>query len=156
MAKIIWSPTSLNDVDAIAEYIARDSPEHASLFIERLLEQTDRLADFPLAGRVIKEINDENSREIIYGSYRIMYLITAEEIWITGIVHGARFFAKENGKWVATTLFLALVMVESSDVIFALDSIPAIMAVTRDPFIIFTSNIFAILGIPLAINPNTL
>jgi tellurite resistance protein TerC len=66
---------------------------------------------------------------------------------ITEQLHGARFFVKENGKWVATTLFLALIMVESSDVIFALDSIPAIMAVTRDPFIIFTSNIFAILGL---------
>ena len=66
---------------------------------------------------------------------------------ITDHFHGSSFFVKENGKWVATTLFLALMMVESSDVIFALDSIPAIMAVTRDPFIIFTSNIFAILGL---------
>ncbi|MFC1849546.1 type II toxin-antitoxin system RelE/ParE family toxin [candidate division CSSED10-310 bacterium] len=90
MAKIIWSPTALTDVNAIAEYISRDSPEHASLFIERLLEQTSRLADFPHSGRVIKEINDDNSREIIYGSYRIMYLIKDDEIWITGIVHGAR------------------------------------------------------------------
>lgn len=90
MAKIIWSPTAIIDVDAIAEYISRDSPEHASLFVERLIEQTSRLADFPRAGRVIKEINNDNAREIIYGSYRIMYLIREDEIWITGIVHGAR------------------------------------------------------------------
>jgi tellurite resistance protein TerC len=60
---------------------------------------------------------------------------------------GDRFFTIENGKRLATPLFMALVLVELSDVIFALDSIPAIFAVTRDPFIVFTSNIFAIMGL---------
>jgi tellurite resistance protein TerC len=60
---------------------------------------------------------------------------------------GDRFFTLENGKRVATPLFMALVLVEFSDVIFALDSIPAIFAITRDPFIVFTSNIFAIMGL---------
>ncbi|HLK99071.1 MAG TPA: TerC family protein [Myxococcaceae bacterium] len=60
---------------------------------------------------------------------------------------GDRFFTREGGKWLATPLFMALLLVEVTDVIFALDSIPAIFAVTRDPFIVFTSNIFAILGL---------
>jgi tellurite resistance protein TerC len=60
---------------------------------------------------------------------------------------GKKFFTIENGKRLATPLFMALVLVELSDVIFALDSIPAIFAVTRDPFIVFTSNIFAIMGL---------
>lgn len=60
---------------------------------------------------------------------------------------GQRFFTIENGKRVATPLFMALVLVELSDVIFALDSIPAIFAITTDPFLVFTSNIFAILGL---------
>ena len=60
---------------------------------------------------------------------------------------GNRFFVKENGKWVATPLFLILILVESTDVIFALDSIPAIFAITQDPFIIYTSNAFAIMGL---------
>jgi len=60
---------------------------------------------------------------------------------------GQKFFTIENGKRMATPLFLALILVEVSDVIFAVDSIPAIFAVTNDPFIIFTSNIFAILGL---------
>jgi tellurite resistance protein TerC len=59
----------------------------------------------------------------------------------------AHFFTVENGKRVATPLFLALVLVEISDVIFAVDSVPAIFAITEDPFIVFTSNIFAILGL---------
>jgi len=57
------------------------------------------------------------------------------------------FFTVEDGKRVATPLFLALVLVEISDVIFAVDSVPAIFAITSDPFIVFTSNIFAILGL---------
>lgn len=62
-------------------------------------------------------------------------------------VRGDWFFKRRNGMWVASPLFLALVMVESSDVLFAIDSIPAIFAVTLDPFIVFTSNIFAIMGL---------
>jgi tellurite resistance protein TerC len=69
--------------------------------------------------------------------------------WIpsTPALHGERFFVRENGRWLATPLFMALIMVEIADVIFAVDSIPAIFAVTSDPFIVFTSNIFAILGL---------
>lgn len=57
------------------------------------------------------------------------------------------FWVRENGRWMATPLFLALLAIEFTDVVFAIDSIPAIFAVTRDPFIVFTSNIFAILGL---------
>jgi tellurite resistance protein TerC len=61
--------------------------------------------------------------------------------------NGDRFFTMENGKRLATPLFMALLLVEFTDVIFALDSIPAIFAITQDPFLVFTSNIFAILGL---------
>jgi tellurite resistance protein TerC len=65
----------------------------------------------------------------------------------TSAYHGHAFFVREGARWVATPLFLALAMIELSDVVFALDSIPAIFGVTLDPFIVFTSNIFAILGL---------
>ena len=61
--------------------------------------------------------------------------------------HGQRFWVKEAGTWVATPLFFVLVMVETTDIIFAVDSIPAIFAVTQEPFLVFTSNAFAILGL---------
>lgn len=61
--------------------------------------------------------------------------------------HGEKFFTIENGKYIATPMLLVLMMVEVSDIIFAVDSIPAIFAVTTDPFIVLTSNIFAILGL---------
>ncbi len=61
--------------------------------------------------------------------------------------HAGHFFVREGGRLAATPLLLALVAVEASDLVFAVDSIPAVFAVTRDPFIVFTSNIFAILGL---------
>jgi tellurite resistance protein TerC len=58
-----------------------------------------------------------------------------------------RFFVLENGRWAITSLFLTLIVVESSDVIFAVDSIPAVFGITREPFLVYTSNICAILGL---------
>lgn len=60
---------------------------------------------------------------------------------------GQKFFVRRNGKTYATLLMLVLVVVETTDVIFAVDSIPAIFAITKDPFIVYTSNVFAILGL---------
>ena len=66
---------------------------------------------------------------------------------MTKSYHGKHFFTVENGRRLATPLLLVLVLVEFTDLIFAVDSIPAIFGITRDPFIVFTSNIFAILGL---------
>ena len=66
---------------------------------------------------------------------------------ITAGFHGENFFVRQNGLLWATPMFLVLLLIEASDVIFAVDSIPAIFAVTTDPFIVFTSNIFAIMGL---------
>ena len=66
---------------------------------------------------------------------------------ITPQLHGNKFFVRQNGMLWATPLFLVLILVEASDVIFAVDSIPAIFAVTSDPFIVLTANLMAILGL---------
>ena len=66
---------------------------------------------------------------------------------ITDELHGEKFFVWRDGVRYATPLFLALILVEISDLIFAVDSIPAIFAITGDPFIVLTSNVFAILGL---------
>jgi tellurite resistance protein TerC len=66
---------------------------------------------------------------------------------ITPTFHGEAFFVRQKGILWATPMFLVLVLIEASDVVFAVDSIPAIFAVTTDPFIVFTSNIFAIMGL---------
>jgi tellurite resistance protein TerC len=63
-------------------------------------------------------------------------------------LHGSKFFVRSDaGKWLVTPLFLALVVVEFTDIIFAVDSVPAIFAITKEPFIVFSSNMFAILGL---------
>jgi len=70
---------------------------------------------------------------------------------VTNVYHGQRFFVRETVagalRWVATPFFVVLVLVETTDLVFAVDSIPAIFAVTKDPFIVYTSNVFAILGL---------
>ena len=66
---------------------------------------------------------------------------------ITPQFHGEQFFVRKDGLLWATPMFLVLLLIEASDVVFAVDSIPAIFAVTTDPFIVFTSNIFAIMGL---------
>jgi tellurite resistance protein TerC len=65
----------------------------------------------------------------------------------TSEYHGQKFWVRKAGKWVATPLFTVLVLVETTDIVFAVDSIPAIFAVTQEPFLVFTSNAFAILGL---------
>lgn len=73
--------------------------------------------------------------------------LTQKFLRVTPQYEGSRFFVKRDGLRYATPLFLALMVVEFTDVIFAIDSIPAVLGITQDPFIVFTSNVFAILGL---------
>src|SRR4030067_764170 len=66
---------------------------------------------------------------------------------VTPEYNQSRFFVRLEGRWFATPLFVVLLVVETTDLIFAVDSIPAILAITQDPFIVYTSNVFAILGL---------
>ncbi len=66
---------------------------------------------------------------------------------VTSYLHEGNFFIRQDGKRFATPLFLVLLLIESTDLIFAVDSIPAILAITQDQFIVYTSNVFAILGL---------
>ncbi len=66
---------------------------------------------------------------------------------VTTTYHGDRFFTRENSVRVATPMFLVLVVLNVTDILFAVDSIPAVFAITRDPFIVYTSNVFAVLGL---------
>ncbi len=76
-----------------------------------------------------------------------LFRLTRTMFPLTDEINSQRFFTKLNGKTAITPLFLVLILVESSDVLFAIDSIPAVFAVTHDPFLVFTSNVFAILGL---------
>lgn len=87
-----------------------------------------------------KEEEFEPERNPVLKLFRRYFRVTPD-------FHEDRFFLMRNGAWSATPLFIVLLLIESSDLIFAMDSIPAVLAVTTDPFIVYTSNIFAILGL---------
>ncbi len=80
------------------------------------------------------------------GEGRVLAFVR-DHLRVTRRLHGHHFFAVEDGRRVATPLLLALVVVEVCDVLFATDSIPAVFAVTREPFIVYSSNVFAVLGL---------
>ena len=85
-----------------------------------------------------KEIHPE--RNVVLRAFRRLMPVSAR-------THEGQFFVRDGGVWMATPLFVVLLVVETTDVIFAVDSIPAILAITKDPFIVYTSNVFAILGL---------
>ncbi|MBU5615014.1 TerC family protein [Geomonas azotofigens] len=85
--------------------------------------------------------------EEVHPEHNPLVRLVRRFIPITKRALGDRFFIRRRGIWAATPLFLTLVVVESSDVIFAVDSIPAVLAVTHDPFIVYSSNVFAIMGL---------
>ncbi len=76
-----------------------------------------------------------------------IYRFLRGRAWISGSYDGSRFLSRKQGVWKGTPLLLALLMVETTDLIFALDSIPAVFGVTRDAFIVYSSNIMAVLGL---------
>jgi tellurite resistance protein TerC len=76
-----------------------------------------------------------------------LVLMAQRFIPVSDQFEGERFFVKQAGKWIATPLLLALVAVEAMDIIFAVDSVPAVLAITRNAFIVYSSNVFAILGL---------
>ncbi|MBP9528520.1 MAG: TerC family protein [Laribacter sp.] len=94
----------------------------------------------------IKMMLPEKENEDDLGNNRLLKWIRSH-MRITTDYHGESFFVRSGGILWATPMFLVLTMIELSDLVFAVDSIPAIFAVTRDPFIVLTSNIFAILGL---------
>jgi tellurite resistance protein TerC len=92
----------------------------------------------------------QKQRELVVAACAICSTWVARIIPITSQYHGRRFWvrqAERGGRLVATPLLVALIIIETTDIVFALDSVPAVLAVTRDPFIVYTSNIFAMLGL---------
>jgi tellurite resistance protein TerC len=89
----------------------------------------------------------EKEREIVVNACSICSTWVARLIPITPQFHGNRFWVRRVGQLVATPLLVALIIVETTDIVFALDSVPAVLAVTRDPFLVYTSNVFAMLGL---------
>jgi toxin ParE1/3/4 len=90
--KVVWSHESDKDLDAIAEYISRDSVFYAASFVEKILDAGHSLNMFHDRGRIVPEIGDRNIREIFIRNYRLIYSIEESRIIILGIIHGKRDF----------------------------------------------------------------
>jgi plasmid stabilization system protein ParE len=90
VARVIWTDPALADLEAAAEYVARDSPRQASLLVQRAFRATDRLAALPRMGRIVPEIGEETIRELILRPYRIVYVLSGPDILIALVHHAAR------------------------------------------------------------------
>lgn len=88
--RVSWSPTALDDVDAIAEYISRDSPAYARAVVVKIRDTARKLKNFPNAGRIVPEFEDEAIRERFVYSYRLIYRIRSSEVLVAAVIHGRR------------------------------------------------------------------
>jgi len=89
VARVRWSNQALADLEAIGDFIARDAPSVAQVFVERVFTAVKRLEAFPRSGRIVPEISQEDIREIIFGSYRIVYVVSDDEVNILTVFHAA-------------------------------------------------------------------
>lgn len=96
MVKIRWTSQALDDVEAIANFIARDSEHYASMFVLKVFDVVERLRLFPESGRVVPELKRRDIREIIMGSYRIIYRVREDTVEILTVYHSARLLEAEN------------------------------------------------------------
>ncbi len=94
----------------------------------------------------IKLFRDKKEEHVDFNHSKVIRF-TKKYLPVTTAEHNGKFLIKEKGKWHFTILFLIVLLVESTDIVFAIDSIPAAFSITQNPFIVFTSNVFAILGL---------
>jgi len=87
---VILTPQSLEDIQSIVAFIAKDNPERARSFGNELIDKALSLSTLPLRGRVTPELNDSNVREIVHGSYRIIYEVLNDTVYVLRFWHGAR------------------------------------------------------------------
>lgn len=97
--RIRWSDIAEADLDRLYDYIARDVPYYAEQFLDRLIEAIGALQDHPKIGRRVPEAEDrEDVRELIFQSYRVIYLLEAEQTYILTVIHGSRDLAEQEKK----------------------------------------------------------
>ena len=97
--RIRWSDIAEADLDQLYDYIARDVPYYAEQFVDRLIEVVGMLREHPKIGRRVPEAEDrEDVRELIFQSYRIIYLLDPEQVYILTVIHGSRDRAGQDRK----------------------------------------------------------
>ncbi|HEV8239594.1 MAG TPA: type II toxin-antitoxin system RelE/ParE family toxin [Thermoanaerobaculia bacterium] len=97
--KVVWAHRAIADLEAIAEFIRHDSPHYAAVTVGRLAKAARPLETFPRMGRRVLEAKSDDVRELIVGSYRLMYRIEAERILVVAVIHGSRHLGKLGEPW---------------------------------------------------------
>ncbi len=94
MVTVKWTPQSISDINAIAEYISRDSVRYASLFVEKIFDQESMFQVSVRIGRIVPEFENEDIRELIFERYRVIYRVVDEHsVHILSIFHGSRILS---------------------------------------------------------------
>ncbi|MBX9257768.1 type II toxin-antitoxin system RelE/ParE family toxin [Desmonostoc muscorum CCALA 125] len=88
--KVFWTQTAVENLSAIYTYIAQNSPQYADRIVDRITRRSEQIANFPFSGRTVPEFETEQIREIIEGSYRIIYYIRSEQIEVLAVIHGSQ------------------------------------------------------------------
>lgn len=104
MADVIWTEPALDSLKNLFEYIAGDSFVYAERVVTHVLNAPKKLADFPFCGRMVPEFQDKNIRELIYGSYRVIYQIRQNICYVVAVIHGSRdiLMHLKPGEWDVT------------------------------------------------------
>ena len=90
MTSVIWSPQAVRDLEAIHAYISDESVRYADLVVGRLVSAVERLQVFPESGRIVPELADPAIREVIVGSYRVVYRLRSDRVEIATVFRAAR------------------------------------------------------------------
>lgn len=90
MSRVAWTPQAIADVEAIRDYISRDSRCYADLVVEQIVGAVGRLAEFPHSGRAVPERPDPKLRELLSGNYRVVYRVAGDRVEVVTVFHGAR------------------------------------------------------------------
>lgn len=96
MASITWTENALNDIDNIALYISKDSEFYAKQFVEKLINTTLKLENFPEIGKTIRELPQSGYREILFRKYRIIYRVEGDKVYIITVHHSARLLENND------------------------------------------------------------
>ncbi len=94
--KVVWSPLAVMRVEERARQIAREAPAAARKWTNRMFDRTAQLADFPMSGRVVPELERDDTRELIEGDYRIIYRVSEGRVAVFTVRHGHRLLSDED------------------------------------------------------------
>lgn len=90
MVEVKWTKNALDDLDDIGNYISKDSPKYAKILVNQIFELSNNLEQFPNIGRKVPEYDNPKIRELLFKSYRIIYLVKMDHLEIISVFHGSR------------------------------------------------------------------